>query len=52
MEKIEKSSHTTKIRKKKQAKNVVTEREGFGWGVPIERLGSSHVPYIIINKHN
>ena len=32
-----------KLKSKKQAKKVVIEQEGFGWEVPSERLGSSHV---------
>ena len=26
---------------------MIAERESFGWEVPIERLGSSHVPPIL-----
>ena len=33
-----------KIISKKQAKKVVDEREGLGWEVPTELLGSTDVP--------
>ena len=33
-----------KLETEKQVKKVVAEQEGFGWEVPIEHLGSSHIP--------
>ena len=33
-----------KLESEKQAKKVVAKRDGLGWEVPIQRLGSSHVP--------
>ena len=47
MEKPEKSSHTSKIESKEQAKKVVIEILGSGWQVSIEHLGISHVPPVI-----
>ena len=45
IEKPEKSFYTSKIRKqKKQAKTMVSKREGFVWEVPIKYLRSSHIP--------
>ena len=35
-----------KLESKKQAKKVITEREGLGWEVPIDRLGPSRAPSI------
>ena len=49
MEKPENRLTPVKFESKKQAKKVFAKREGFGWKVPIERSGSSHVPRTIKN---